>query len=85
MEFNDMMNEEVMETAAEEIVKTGSKTLGKVAGIGLTAVVSVVAYEFVVKPITKNVIAKVKFRKQEKDAVVADEDFEVVKDYFEDK
>lgn len=52
MEANEIMvNEEVIENTAEEIVKASSGTALKVAGgIGLAVLAGVVVYKFVAKP-----------------------------------
>ena len=61
MENNEIMSTEVMEVT-EEIATTGpSKGVKIAAGIGLAAVISGLAYKFVVKPI----VAKVKAKKEQ--------------------
>lgn len=63
METNEIMNnEEVMETATEEIVKASSGKGFKVAaGIGLAVLAGDVIYRYVGKPM----IAKIKARKEQ--------------------
>ena len=59
MENNEIMvNEEVME-ATEEIAKAGvSKGFKVTVGIGLAAIGSVIAYKYVVKPLVAKIKAK---------------------------
>ncbi len=53
MEPNEIMEaqQEVIETAAEEITRSGAgKTFKVAAGVGLTVLTGVIVYKFVVKP-----------------------------------
>ena len=65
MEANNILtNEEVLE-ATEEIATCGSKKGVKIAaGIGVSVFVGIIAYKYVVKPI----VAKIKAKKELKEA-----------------
>lgn len=74
---NEIMNEEVIETA-EEIVKTSSgNSFRKVAGIGLAIIAGGLASEFVVKP----AVARFKAWRKTRQAKTVDCDNE---GYFEE-
>ena len=74
MENNEMMNNEVVEEATEEIAKTNSNSM-MAAGIGLAVVaLGFVAYKYAVKPM----VAKIKEKKKAKSVEVPDAQFEVV-------
>ena len=63
-----MENENVIE-AAEEIAKTSGKGWKIAAGLGLTAIVGVLAYRYAYKPISRKIKAK-KESKHEKTVTV---------------
>ena len=67
MEANEILNnEEVMETTAEEVTKMSSgKSLKVVAGIGFVVLTGIIAYKYVGKPL----IAKIKTKKEQKEAI----------------
>lgn len=52
-------NEEVIETAAEEIAAAGSRNVMKyAAAFGLGAIVGIVAYEYAIKPLRAKCMAR---------------------------
>ena len=69
-----MLNDEVIENAAEVMVEEPKKGFGALVGIGLMIVAGVVIYK-----IGKKVVAKVKKTKEEKAAAI-EGNFEVIED-----
>lgn len=63
---NEIMNNEVIETAEEVITSTGmSKSVKIAAGVGVSVVVGVVAYKYVVKPVIANIKNKINQKKMD--------------------
>lgn len=74
MEANEIMvNEDVMEITEEVTTCTPNKGLKIAAGIGIAALVSAVAYKFVVKPIVAKVKAKKAEKALEEDSYIVDD------------
>ena len=75
METNEIMNnEEVMETAAEEIVKKNSgKGIKIAAGVGLAVLAGIVIYRYVGKPMLEKIKAQKELQAINKED--ADEEF----------
>lgn len=71
METNEIMNNEEVIEATEEIATAGSGDGLKIAaGIGLTVLVGGIAYKYIVKPIW----TKIKAKKEEQKISVEDND-----------
>ena len=80
MNNNEIMNNEVIEAAEEVIENTGmSKGVKIAAGIGLSVVVGVTIYKYVVKPVVANIKTRIKRKKMdaEEQAIIL-EDSEIV-------
>lgn len=76
MENTEIMNNEVIEATEEVIESTGmSKGIKVTAGIGLSVVVGVIAYKYVVKPIIANIKAQIEQKKMaaEEQTIIMDE------------
>lgn len=83
MNNNEIMNNEVIETAEEVIESTGmSKGVKIAAGVGLSVVVGVVVYKYVAKPVIANIKTQIKQKKMaaEEKMIVVDESDVVTED-----
>lgn len=85
MNNNEIMNNEVIETAEEVIESTGmSKGIKIAAGVGLSVVVGVVVYKYVAKPVIANIKTQIKQKKiaaeDEEKVIVVDESDVVTED-----
>lgn len=81
MNNNEIMNNEVIETAEEVIESKGIKIA---AGVGLSVVVGVVVYKYVAKPVIANIKTQIKQKKMaaedEEKVIVVDESDVVTED-----
>lgn len=76
MENTEIMNNEIIEATEEVIESTGmSKGIKVTAGIGLSVVVGVIAYKYVVKPVIANIKAQIEQKKMaaEEQTIIMDE------------
>ena len=80
MNNNEIMNNEVIETAEEVIESTGmSKGVKIAAGVGLSVVVGVVVYKYVAKPVIANIKTQIKQKKMAaEEKVIAVDEFDVI-------